>query len=360
MSAADNVLLDSVTRIFRDLADPRAAGADGDDWRATLWPALEDSGVSRAWVPESAGGAGADMADGFAVLRRAGAFALAAPLAETLIAGWLLARAGLAVPPGPLAVAAAGADDGAALDSGARLRGAAPAVAFAAAADRFAALAGDGRVALVARAECRVAEGANLAGEPRNDVTFDGARPEAIGPRRVAARDLRAVGAVARAAQMAGALEAILDLTVEHARGRAAFGRPIAKFQAVQHELAKLAGEAAAADAAAGAAADAISAHGGAPARFDDRIWMEAACAKIRVGEAAGAGAAIAHQIHGAIGFTEEYVLHRHTRRLWSWRDDFGSESVWAAGLGRMAAAAGADEFWPVLTRPWAAEAAAP
>lgn len=360
MSAPDDILLDTVTRIFRDLADPRAAGAEDGNWRETLWPALEDAGVPRAWVPESAGGAGADMAGGFAILGRAGAFAVSAPLAETLIAGWLLARAGLAVPPGPLAVAGAGADARLALDPSGLLRGAAPAVAFAAPAGHVAARAGDGRVALVARGACGVAEGANLAGEPRNDVTFDAVRPEAIGERPVAARDLRAVGAVARAAQMAGALEAILGLTVEHAKARKAFGRPIAKFQAVQHELAKLAGEAAAADAAAGAAADAISAHGDSPARFDDRTWMEAACAKIRVGEAAGAGAAIAHQMHGAIGFTEEYVLHRFTRRLWSWRDDFDAESLWAAQLGGMAADGGADGFWPALTQPWAEGAAAP
>ena len=77
---------------------------------------------------------------------------------------------------------------------------------------------------------------------------------------------------------------------------------------------------------------------------------MEVASTKIRVGEAAREGAAIAHQVHGAIGFTEEYVLHRFTRRLWSWQDDFGSESVWAARLGEMICAAGPDELWPTIT----------
>ena len=74
---------------------------------------------------------------------------------------------------------------------------------------------------------------------------------------------------------------------------------------------------------------------------MDDRAWMEVASAKVRVGEAAGAGAAIAHQLHGAIGFTAEHALQRYTRRLWSWRDDFGAESHWAEELGRAVAAAG-------------------
>jgi acyl-CoA dehydrogenase len=132
----------------------------------------------------------------------------------------------------------------------------------------------------------------------------------------------------------------------------------------VQHNLARLAGEVAAAIAAAGSAADAIAAASGVPppltpprkgegnpvgASFDEGVFLEAASAKIRVGEAAGEGAAIAHQALGAIGFTKEHVLHRFTRRLWAWRDDFGNESVWAVKLGNLVAAKGADALWPML-----------
>jgi acyl-CoA dehydrogenase len=100
-----------------------------------------------------------------------------------------------------------------------------------------------------------------------------------------------------------------------------------------------------AARAAAGSAADTI-AQGTAG---DDALLLEAASAKIRSGEAAAEGSAIAHQVHGAIGFTKEHVLHRFTLRLLSWRDDFGNESYWAAALGARLAARGADEFWPLL-----------
>jgi acyl-CoA dehydrogenase len=73
------------------------------------------------------------------------------------------------------------------------------------------------------------------------------------------------------------------------------------------------------------------------------------ATAKIRVGEAATTGSAIAHQTHGAMGFTYEHSLHHGTRRLWSWREEFGNEAVWAMRLGRIIAARGADELWPFI-----------
>ena len=138
-------------------------------------------------------------------------------------------------------------------------------------------------------------------------------------------------------------------------RERVDFERPIAKFQAVQHNLARLAGEVAAAMAAAGSAADAIAnALGGGTAgtcvgSFDDAVLLEVAAAKIRVGEAAGEGAGIAHQVLGAIGFTREHVLHRFTQRLWAWRDDFDNESAWAVRLGALVAAGGGEGLWPLL-----------
>ena len=82
---------------------------------------------------------------------------------------------------------------------------------------------------------------------------------------------------------------------------------------------------------------------------IDEAVFLEAAAAKIRVGEAAGEGAAIAHQVLGAIGFTKEHTLHRFTQRLWAWRDDFGNESFWAVKLGNLVAAKGADALWPML-----------
>ena len=312
-----------------------------------------ESGLTQAWTPADLGGAGASMTDGFDVLRVAGAFAVSVPLAETLLAGWLLSRAGIVVPPGPMTIAPVRDGETLRLDAAGVLHGAARDIPFASEAGQIAVLArrGDARVvALVKRADCTLASGASLARDAQDRVDFDGVTPILVeaAPDGIDEAALFTMGAAARAAQMAGALQAILDISVEYAKERVAFERPIGKFHAVQHNLARLAGEAAASIAAAQSLAERIGRDGS----FGDAVFVEVASAKIRVGEAAGEGAAIAHQTHGAIGFTNEHILHRYTMRLGSWRDQFGSESHWAVRLGEHVAAAGADELWPMVTAP--------
>lgn len=351
MSEGQSIVADMAARIFADLADPQTINNARDDaWKAPLWRALADAGLPLAWVPEQQGGAGASLADGFAILSVAGRFALAVPLGETMLAGWLLAQAGLAAPHGPMTVAPARPGDRIALDADGTLTGRARGVPFARAARHMAVLAHGPRgvsVALVEAGAARLAEGQTLAADPLDSLHFDrtptvaaAAAPAGFDPTA-----LMLMGAAVRSVQTAGALAAILDVSVRYANERVAFERPIAKFQAVQHNLAQLAGQAAAAMAAAGSAADALAQGDGG----GDALFLEVAAAKIRSAEAAEEGARIAHQVHGAIGFTEEHILHRFTLRMLSWRDDFGNESHWAAELGRRVLARGADEFWPLI-----------
>jgi alkylation response protein AidB-like acyl-CoA dehydrogenase len=345
------LLAEATRRMFRDLAEPQALAVAKDGrWRSPLWSALEEAGLTRAWVPEALGGAGAGIADGFEVMRIAGEFAVAVPLAETLLAGWLLAQAGLNVPAGALSVAPVRAGDGIRAEANGTLSGRASAVPLARDAEKIAVIAQGAKgtvVALVDRARCALEQGESLAGEPRDGLTLERVAALALAqaPAGLSEDTLLCMGAAVRASQMSGALQAILERSVAYANERVAFERPIAKFQAIQHALARLAGESAATLAAAGSAADAIANTG----RFDDAVLLEVASAKIRAGEAAGEGAAIAHQVHGAIGFSAEHALHRYTQRLWAWRDDFGGESAWAVRLGGMVAAKGADALWPML-----------
>jgi acyl-CoA dehydrogenase len=135
-------------------------------------------------------------------------------------------------------------------------------------------------------------------------------------------------------------------MTCQYAMDRVQFGRPIGKFQAVQQNLAVMAGQTAAAVAASDLAAEGVAAHeknGGV------RI-LPIAAAKSRCGEAASISAGIAHQAHGAIGFTYEHSLHFFTKRLWSWRDEFGNETEWNLLVGRHMTAAGADRLWAEIT----------
>jgi acyl-CoA dehydrogenase len=151
-------------------------------------------------------------------------------------------------------------------------------------------------------------------------------------------------GALARAVVMAGAMERALDTAVTYAGERKQFGRPIGKFQAVQQNLAVMAGQVGAAGAAADAGGEALS--------IDDPAKQEflIAIAKTRVGDTATLASEIAHQVHGAIGFTKEYALQLSTPRLWSWRDEFGGEAEWAAKVGAYVCAGGADALRPMLT----------
>jgi acyl-CoA dehydrogenase len=347
----DNIVAETAARIFADLADPQTINrAANGAWKRPLWQALDDAGLPLAWVPEALGGAGAGLADGFAIVGAAGRFALPVPLMETLAAGWLLARAGLQAPMAPMTVAPARPHDRITCDADGTLSGRATGVPFAQDCAHIAVLADHGErklVALVDVKDCRLGDNRNLAGDAANTVTFDRVRPVRgrPAPDGLDASALLLMGAVLRSVATAGALEAILSLAVAYASERVAFERPIGKFQAVQQNLARLAGEVAAALAVSGSAADAVAQADS----FDEAVLLEAASAKIRTAEAAAAGSAIAHQVFGAIGFTQEHILHRFTLRMLSWRDDFGNESYWAAELGKRIAARGAAEFWPLV-----------
>ena len=328
MSEVTGLLLETVRGVLeRHCPADSLTPSEQTGWASSLWPALEGADLTRVGIPDHLGGAGGDLEDAAAVVRAAAAQCAAVPLAETsLLAGWLLAEAGLAVPPGPLTAAVLS-------------DGHASSVPYARQAVAIAVLAETGSgwgVALLEPDDYELSLGLNLAGEPRDAVAtrrlpaltaVDGLDPEAFHTR----------GALARSIQLAGALDRVLELALLYAGEREQFGTPLNRFQAVQQLLTTVAEE----TYAAGAAVD------GAVAAPQE---VNIAIAKIRASEAAGTAAAAAHQVHGAIGFTAEHVLHHSTRRLWSWRDEFGSEADWAIRLGRLACARGAARIWDLVT----------
>jgi acyl-CoA dehydrogenase len=352
VSESENIVVETAEKIFGDLADAQEINRDKEGkWKAPLWQALSEAGLPLSWVSEDLGGSGASLAEGFGVLGAAGRFAIAVPLAETMLAGWLLSQGKIASPEGEMTVAPARPKDRITLNADGTLSGRARGVPFAKAAKHIAVLVqgtGGISIALVDASAVRIEAGLTLANDNSDTVTFDKVSPSAIkpAPKGFDQTSLMLMGGVVRSLQIAGALESMLDISVRYSNERVAFEKKISKFQAVQHNLAKLAGESAAALAAATSAADTIANN----ADFnDDAVFLEAVAAKIRCSEAAEKGGAIAHQVHGAIGFTIEHILHRFTLRALSWRDDFGSESYWAVELGKRVAARGADELWPLV-----------
>jgi acyl-CoA dehydrogenase len=351
VAESENIVAETAEKIFADLADAQAINHDKQGtWKAPLWQALSEAGLPLAWVPDRLGGSGASLAEGFSVLGAAGRFAVAVPLAETMLAGWLLAQAKIASPEGEMTVIPASPKDRITLNSDGSLSGRARGVPFARQAKHFAVLtSGNGgwSIALVDATKGRIEAGLGLGGDNSDTVTLDKVQPIITrpAPKGFDQNALMLMGGVARSLQIAGALESMLDISVRYSNERVAFEKKISKFQAVQHNLARLAGESAAALAAATSAADTIAN----ASAFDDAVFLEAASAKIRCSEAAEKGSAIAHQVHGAIGFTIEHILHRYSLRALAWRDDFGSESFWAVELGKLVARRGADQLWPLV-----------
>lgn len=128
------------------------------------------------------------------------------------------------------------------------------------------------------------------------------------------------------AVQMAGAMQRVLEMTLQFANDRQQFGRPLGKFQAIQHQLAVMAEQVLAARMAAQIGCSGVD---------NQPDAMKAAIAKARTSEAAVEVTALAHSIHGAIGFTADHDLQLFTRRLHAWRLQAGSESYWHELLGQ-------------------------
>lgn len=365
MNELGSMIEDSVTRLFAGLFTPgELARFDRDGPSPTVWQACADLGLDTALQTEELGGIGAAPGDVFSIVYLAGYHAAGVGVADALMACWLLSRAGITPPAGP-GVLIDGSASAQALEftrnaAGQVVLTGEVKVCWAGAADwGVAADVRDGvcEVHLVGlRPEDGVSKQAwlNMAREAGARLRFGGAvvrtsgsfdMPAGTGSSGIS--PVRLAGALVRSAQITGAMQRVLDLTIQYAGERVQFGKQLGQNQVIQHMLATLAGHVAASRVAALAAWS-----GSGDSAFDIAV------AKTRCSEAAGLAAGVAHQVHGAIGFTHEHTLGFYTRRLWSWRAEFGSDAWWSAELGRQAMAAGKARFWASLVdRQWPAPA---
>ena len=352
MNQDQSALVDALRAILADHSTQESViAAEGPGFAEEAWNVLTQGGFASISIPESAGGSGGDLADACVVLHEIGRSAAAVPFAEhTLLAGWALAEAGVALPDGvstmstrPSESLSVTADGGGAVLDGVLRR-----VPWASSASQIVVLADiDGAAHLVQVPTSLVAiePGRNLAMESRDLVRFDNVQVPAdqvvAAPASVSAETLELRAALSRAALISGALERVTEITVRYTAEREQFGRPIARFQAVQRHLVRIAEQSVSAQMAVDAAAtNAVTA-------LD---FFDVASAKIVASEAAGIVSAASHQAHGAIGMTKEYELGQLSRRLWSWRDECGSEAAWSRRLGVHVSEAGADALWPRIT----------
>jgi hypothetical protein len=328
----DNLVYDSAARLFNDLAPEALRGVEQRQFPQALWKAAEEAG----FMDVLGNGASWDnLPDAMSILVAGGAAPVPIPISSGMLARRLLALTKIEVEPGIVLAMTPRALDG---NIGVRWFWPHDTLGVIACwPEGWALIKAGGSTA-----------GRNYAGEPwwlieaEEDIRERVMRPY---PDQCSYEQCQEFLALSRSALMAGAMQAVLTLTIEHVNTRVQFGKPLGKQAAVQHQLALMAEYVAAASVAVEYAVRRWG-EGAAP----ETVWRAVASAKIRCGESAGKVAEMAHQVHGAIGFTREYRLQDYTRRLWTWRDEAGTEAEWSHALGKRLIAAGADRLWPSLT----------
>ncbi len=367
------MLLETARRIFRRHAGIKVvAGASQAIWPEELWTHLEENGFTQVSAE------GLSFADGLALMRVAGYFSAPVPLGEAMVASAVLAAAKMNLPEGPIGLGtaqclAAGHSQSAGdsqsaghsqpheyeirqTPEGVLVTGVFSRVPWARNCQSLVLVfpvQGGWAAGVVQREGLHLEHGENLAGEPRDEVRLVDVilQDFAMLPKGWTGCHVLSQTALMQVMAASGALERLLEMTIAYANQRKQFGRPIARFQAVQHEIAELAAEAYAMQAAANGIVSAFD--GFEPdlgAWTSDQLQLGnqlAALGKMRLAQAAHIAGQNAHQVHGAMGFTMEYPLHFITRRLWSWRQEYGNETTWA---GSVAADLQTQEVWNYLT----------
>lgn len=347
-SAADPDLVGLLVELFDDYRTARAAPSATLELDTALWTRLDDLGLTRLSASEASGGSGAGWLEAAALLGIAAGAGAPLPIAEHDVLGaWLLESAGLPND-GALRTVCRPDPSGEALN-----------VTWARDADHIVALWEDRdewRVADVPASRTEITPGRNLAGEPCDTVVFDLADLEggAVVDHKVS-EQLHLRGALARSVQVVGAMDRVLHLVLRHVDERQQFGRPIGRFQAVQHLAADIAMEASLAR----AATDTAVARAAASDWNDPGMLFAVAVAKSCVGHAASVVVRGAHQLLGAIGTTIEHELHLLTKPILSRRSEFGSLYEWDETLTTLACSAGSERLWPLLLTGRAADAPA-
>jgi acyl-CoA dehydrogenase len=305
---------------------------------AELWRRLDELGLVRLTGAEESGGSGAGWYEAAELLAAAARHGVRIPLAEhDLLACWLLDANGMAADAAMRTVCV--------LDD----RGVATGVPWAAGADRIvvvwkasgAYLAADVDVDALA-----ITPGTNRIGEPRDTVAANVSMLQGVPVAAALVDQLGLKSAHIRSIQVCTALDRILELSVEHATSRIQFGRPLSKFQAVQNLIADIAAESALARAATEAALTAAVTSDWSAPNLDFLVAVARSCAD----HAASVVVRNAHQVHGAVGTTNEHRLHEFTRAALAWRSEFGSVARWDEQVTAAALAAGANGLWRLIT----------
>lgn len=352
MSEMQEMVMESTTKIFEKFSTKEVINeAENGKWASKLWNQLAISGMITVAIPEKFGGNGGDYSDALSILRLAGKFSAPIPLAETYLANWMISGLGETVTDEIITISHS--RDMKPLQfihngEGWIVSGRVKRVPWARFAEKILVFGETTKGTILSVIPLKNAEiipGRNLAGEARDEVIFDNVFIENCTlhqvDRKEQSKKILYAGALIRCVMMTGALENLIDVTIKHIMERSQFGRPLHRFQAVQQQIALLAGEVVAAR---------VVSNCTIPLFEKDPFSKEIAFAKIRVNEAVGKANTIAHQVLAAIGFTYEHTLHHSTRRLWSWRDEFGTETDWQNIVAEELSHLEKNQLWSMIT----------
>jgi len=346
-------VLDAEQKLFGETLDKLLSAADapgaarawavGDSGPGlTLWRALADAGVFALAVPEPSGGVGVlpvELVTAFTVI---GGHGVPGPYMETVAVAELLSRLAPSLRQAPLPRLAPSLRqapltrqepaDAWLASSDAWLPRIAEGTAVASlvlppdvpyaldadVADVVLAVDGDGGLRLGARGTMHTSldPARRLFSVSPAKAVSDEAVSDMAAPAAVAAFDM---GALLCAAQLAGIGERLLSVTVEYAKTRQQFGRPIGSFQAVKHHLAN-------AYVALEYARPLL--YGAALAYGSADFPREVSAAKAATSDATYFASRIALQVHGAIGYTDEYDPSLLIRKARALRGAWGSPST--------------------------------
>lgn len=354
MSELHTMLSDSVSRLFEKLVNSDAVREQPACLSASHWQTVEDFGLADLLLPEAENGFNGGWQDAGILFRLLGAYAIPLPIGETVIAKKLLYDAGatpssVSALANPAAISIANCQNAtltATKDSEDwRFSGTLDCVPWGSQVSLILVGTehqGNKVIALLKPDDAvSIERGKNCAEESRDRLTFEQAPLSVILPVAAQQLSLLNAGLLLRTGQIAGALESMLELSTNYVSERKQFGRAIAKFQVIQHDLARLAEQTAMVSCVSQVACRA--------ADFDNADF-EITAAKLRANHSIATSTSIAHQVHGAIGFTEEHDLHYFTQRLFAWRSEFATDRILAGKLGRLVLSMQQNSLWHFLT----------
>ncbi|MFS3128305.1 acyl-CoA dehydrogenase family protein [Nocardioides sp. Bht2] len=338
MSEFDTQIRSLVAEVVRDTRESTGAGTG---FETDLWRHLQELALVRIGIEESQGGSGGCLADLVNVTAALGQAGVSVPFIEVAVADWIRATAGPLGEPGLCTLAL---DADLELD-GAVVSGTLNRVPWARHAEAVVALGVDGQpfVVELTPATSRIEQSENLAEEACDTIVLSGAYVTPLpadAPRRA---EIVARHALLQAAALIGACHGAFAMTKEHVRTREQFGKPLIALPAVTRHIALMRIYLVQAEAALERAEAQVSAG---VAESGDAV----AVARTLAAQVGTLVARTAHQLHGAIGTTAEFGLHRYSTRLWAWRDSGRSEATWTQELGRRALESGEEGLWESLT----------